>query len=256
MTNSLALYRPSILELAKGGNFRAIAYWINSLLAPYGIYVRAAMSRSGHLNILVDFHQPRRREFYVALRRHLVRFICYRLWTLNSEAIQDVRIVARIAGEPDILWKQSVRIMTPVNREKLRRASRLQELTRRGATWLRFQVFRSVLVSRLAFASFFLCYWLLYWEMAGKYPADKTFNAMALNAIQPTEQVANAQELPSPQAKDQMRVATASQLPAESGLIQLGQTIETEAAATTATEQFQGQTVSQITPLMARRLLR
>ncbi|UBF27527.1 hypothetical protein K9N68_06190 [Kovacikia minuta CCNUW1] len=99
MTNSLALYRPSILELARGGNFRAIAYWINSLLAPYGIYVRAAISRSGHLNLLVDFHQSRRREFYIALRKHLVRFICYRLWTLNSDAIQDVRIVARIAGD-------------------------------------------------------------------------------------------------------------------------------------------------------------
>jgi peptidoglycan/xylan/chitin deacetylase (PgdA/CDA1 family) len=256
MTNSLALYRPSILELARGGNFRAIAYWINSLLAPYGIYIRAAIGRSGHLNILVDFQQPRRREFYIALRKHLVRFICYRLWTLNSDAIQDVRIVARIAGEPDILWKQSVRLVTPANREKRRRADRLREIARRGATWLRFQIFRSVVVSRFAFAGFFLCYWLLYWEMTGKYSADKSLEAMTFNAIQPTVQVVNAQEPPGqPSDKGQLRAVAPAQAPTESNLIQLGQTIESEMASNTATERFQGLTVSQVTPMNGEKVV-
>ncbi|MGA7936422.1 MAG: polysaccharide deacetylase family protein [Kovacikia sp.] len=256
MTNSLTLYRPSILELARGGNFRAIAYWINSLLAPYGIYIRAAMSRSGHLNILVDFQQTRRREFYIALRKHLVRFICYRLWTLNSEAIQDVRIVARIAGESDVLWKQSVRLVTPANREKRRRAEHLREVARRGVAWLKFQIFRSVIVSRFAFAGFFLCYWLLYWEMAGKYSADKSLEAMAFNAVQTTGQVVNAQEAPGqPSDKGQLRAVAPTPVPVENNLVQLGQTLESEIASNTATERFQGLTVSQVAPVNGEKVV-
>jgi hypothetical protein len=182
MSNSLAVYRPSILDLARNGNFRAIGFWINSLLGPHGIYIHVFPSKAGHLNILIDFKQPRRREFYMGLRKHLVRFICYRLWTLNCERIRDVRIAARIAGEPDILWKQSVRIVTPANRERLRQPDRLRGL-RKGVAWLRFQVLRSTMMSRVTLAGFFLCYWLLYWEMAGKHTTEQSLAAMTASTI-------------------------------------------------------------------------
>jgi hypothetical protein len=88
MTNSHTLYQPSVIELAQAGNSRAVAYWMNSLLAPQGIQVQVMPASSGHfLKIVADFQRPRRREACVELRDRLVRFICYRLWTLNSEAI-------------------------------------------------------------------------------------------------------------------------------------------------------------------------
>lgn len=246
MTNSLALYRPSILELAQEGNFRAIAFWINSLLGPYGIYIRATPSRSGQMNILVDFKQSRRREFYVALRKHLVRFICYRLWTLNSEKIRDVRIIARIAGEQDILWKQSIRIVTPANRENLRLPNRgkeaapLRRLARRGTAWIRFLIMRSAVVSRLAVASFLLCYWLMYWDAAGQHIAEQSLAAMTSSAIeQPTDQSS---------AKGQLRAGTPSNQTQEGSLALIGNQIQQDLVQKIVAEKFVGQTIYEVKP--------
>lgn len=243
MTNSLALYRPSILELAQEGNFRAIAFWINSLLGPYGIYIRATPSRSGQMNILVDFKQSRRREFYIALRKHLVRFICYRLWTLNSEKIRDVRIIARIAGEQDILWKQSIRIVTPANRETLRQPRRgkptsLRQFSHRGIAWIRFLIMRSTAVSRLAVASFFLCYWLMYWDAAGKHIAEQSLTAMASSAIE--------QPVDPSSEKGQLRAGAPST--PESGLVVLARQIQQDLVQQIVAERFVGQTVYQVKP--------
>lgn len=255
MTNSsLVLYRPSILELARGGNFRAIAYWINSLLGPYGIYIRAGASKSGHLNILVDFQQPRRREFYVALRQQLVRFICYRLWTLNSERIRDVRIVARIAGEPDILWKQTVRIATPASRDGGHQGERWRRLARRGSHWLRFLVLRSAFVSRLAVASFFLCYWLIYWEIAGRHTPEQATGILSFNAIA-------AQEQPfEPSVKGQLRagsplITTANPTAANNSLVQLGTGIQQQTTAQTIADQFQGKIVAHVNPVNGEKVV-
>ncbi len=245
MSNSLTLYRPSILDLARNGNFRAIAIWINSLLGPYGIYIRVFPSKSGHLNILIDFKQPRRREFYMGLRKHLVRFICYRLWTLNSERIRDVRIAARITGEPDILWKQSVRIVTPANRESLRQPKHGRSL-RKGVAWFKFQVLRSTMMSRLAVAGFFLCYWLLYWELAGKHTSEQSLAAMTSSTIgiEQTIQVDNGQAA----SKGQLRSASTEQGASEGSLAQLGKGIESQLAIARAAEQFQGKEVYEVKP--------
>lgn len=179
MSYSRPLSRPSLLELARAGNFRAIAYWINSLLAPHGINIQTAATRSGCLKILVEFHWSCSRKRCIALQRHLVRFICYRLWTLNSEAIQDVQIKARIAGEPGFVWAQSVRIVTPANRAKLRTPVQIQAL-QRGASWLKFYLLRSVIVGRIAAAGFFLCYWLVYWEAGVQTGEQQTGVAAAI----------------------------------------------------------------------------
>jgi len=191
MTQATSLYRPSLLELAREGNFRAIAYWINSLLAPYGMVVRATASRSGRLNILIDFRQPYPREFYLGLRGQLIQFICYRLWTLNSAAIRDVRIVARMAGEPNVLWQKAVRINTlantdrPTGRSYLSRTSRSRSSLygKQRLSWSTFQILRSFLLSRFAIAGFFLCYWLLYWKLSG-YPVIEHAQDLPAAAIQ------------------------------------------------------------------------
>lgn len=254
MTNSLALYRPSILELAREGNFRAIGFWINSLLGPYGIYVHVMPSKSGQLNILVDFKQPRKREFYLGLRKHLVKFICYRLWTLNSEKIRDVRIVARVAGEQEILWKQSVRIVTPANREQLRQTQRakdnhpLRRLTRTGATWIRFQMMRSAMVSRIAVASFFLCYWLSYWQVAGKHAGDQALAAMSSSAIA-VEQVDQST------TKGEIRAGTPAGTASESSIASLGRSIQQDMVQRTVAEEFQGKVVYQTKPAAGEKVV-
>jgi peptidoglycan/xylan/chitin deacetylase (PgdA/CDA1 family) len=253
MSSSLALYRPSILELARGGNFRAIALWINSLLAPYGIYIRTSVSRNGQLNILIDFQQPRRREFYMALRKHLIKFICYRLWTLNCEKIRDVRIIARMAGEPDILWKQSVRIVTPANREQMRSGNRFRNLTRQGVAWIRFQMLRSAMVSRLAIASFLLCYWLLYMELAGKHSAEPSLAAMTSNAIaveKPVQPSPNTQ-LPAAPASGKDAATAAPQ----NSIAQLGKSVEEQTAIAVAADQFQGKEVYEVTPTKGEKVV-
>jgi len=177
MAHSSALYRPSILELAREGNFRAIAVWISSLLAPYGISVRAFTTKSGRLNLLVDFRQPAPRRFYRSLQEQLVGFICYRLWTLNSPRIRTVQIVARRVGDAEILWKQSVRIVTPANSPKSRRTRQGTVEVWRRMSWMVFQMLRSLLLSRVAVAGFFLCYWILYWELSSRQALDGRLEA-------------------------------------------------------------------------------
>lgn len=187
MAYSNSQYQPSILELARQGNFRAIAYWINSLLAPQGIYIQAETTRSGCLKIFVNFHQQRRRERCLTLRQTLVRFICYRLWTLNSSSIRDVRVIARMAGETDVLWQQSVRISTPANAKRRSRRS----THRPDPAQVRFRILRSFLLNRFAFAGFILCYWFLYLEATGfriePSPTEQMAQSAPIAAVQRPE---------------------------------------------------------------------
>jgi peptidoglycan/xylan/chitin deacetylase (PgdA/CDA1 family) len=235
MTHSSALYRPSILELAREGNFQAIAYWMNSLLAPHGIHVRATMTTSGCLKILVNFRQPRPRDLYIRLRKQVVQFICYRLWTLNSAAIRDVRIVAKVAGESEILWKQSVRIVTPANSGRLRRS----HVTPRQQGIV-FKIWRSVFVSRLAVASFFFCYWLVYWEATGYQTAEQPTEGAASTAL--------AQE-PEQTAGRRHKTAISLKNSAQGNLnlpVQTQSPNVTVPEPVTVPEQFKGQIVRQV----------
>jgi poly-gamma-glutamate capsule biosynthesis protein CapA/YwtB (metallophosphatase superfamily) len=102
-------YQPSVMELAREGDLRAIAYWINSFLMPQGIYVRVGVTRSGSLHLLVEFERQPDRET-------LIRFICHRLCRLKSEVIDIVRIAARPLGSKQIVWSHSVRLLVPIRR--------------------------------------------------------------------------------------------------------------------------------------------
>lgn len=183
MTQFDALYRPSVLELARAGNFQAIAYWINSLLGPHGMQVQAVPTRSGCLSILIHFRQSRSKKRCMRVQQQLVRFICYRLWTLNSPVIRDVRISARLAGDSSIVWRQSVRIVTPANRHQVQPSRTPRTQTQRGMAWLRFQVLRSVFVGRATVAAFFLCYWMFYWQLSQQQAAERPATALTPAAI-------------------------------------------------------------------------
>ena len=127
MAHSNSLYQPSLLELAQDGNCRALTYWMNSLLGPQGVQIQVQPAPDRFFKILIDFRRPRRRDACLRLRDRLVRSICYRLWTLNSDVIQGVRIVARIAGDPKVLWQQSVRINSPATAKLRQSTSKLRQ---------------------------------------------------------------------------------------------------------------------------------
>lgn len=168
-------YQPSVLELAQRGNHRAIAHWLNSILVSQGIHVQAEAPRAGYLKIMVNLQQTSRSARSPKARQRLVRHICYRLWTLNSAEIREVRILGRIAGQRDILWRQSVRLSvttTPgINRlRKPRQAAKT-------AAQKRFQLLRSFLMNRFALAGFIFCYWLMYLDATGHQVEQPTIAA-------------------------------------------------------------------------------
>lgn len=100
------LHPPSLMALAQTGDFRAIAYWLNSSLVPQGILVRVGQAGPGCLHVLAEFSRPPAQD-------RLLRFICYRLCRLNSAVIQSVHVTARIMGQADVLWEQGARLRQP-----------------------------------------------------------------------------------------------------------------------------------------------
>lgn len=164
MVYSNVLYRPSLLELAQTGNCRALTYWMNSFLGPEGVQVQVQSAPEQYLKILVEFRRPRNREACLQAQERLVRFICYRLWTLNSQSIRGVRVVARMAGDSRVLWHTSVRINSPAAM-KLRQVETAQWRQAHTANQLKFRILRSVFMSSVTVAGFFAGYWLFYLQM-------------------------------------------------------------------------------------------
>lgn len=106
MTNAARSWESSVVELAQAGNLRAIAFWINRYLVPQGICAQVLSEQPGRLLIRVVCHKT-------PDCNQLVRFICHRLNSLNSEMIRSVRITAQLVGSPNLLWEQAARI-TPI----------------------------------------------------------------------------------------------------------------------------------------------
>jgi poly-gamma-glutamate capsule biosynthesis protein CapA/YwtB (metallophosphatase superfamily) len=156
MTSFSPIAYPSMFQIARRGNVRAIACLINSYLAPYGIYVRAQPVHGGCLPLKVEFESlPNQPEMIAQTRDRLIRFICHHLWRLNSEAIEGVRIIGLWSGNghPNILWKQSVRIVTPANQ---RRKQHLLALKAQAAKLLNFKVNRLFLLTGFSIVSFLI----------------------------------------------------------------------------------------------------
>lgn len=98
------LAQPSAMQLARMGDFRAIAYWLNASLVPHGIYARVDEARPGTLLVLLEFLRLPRRD-------RLNDLVCHRLCRLHSPLIRGVRILARFANQSDILWDTSIRLV-------------------------------------------------------------------------------------------------------------------------------------------------
>ncbi|MFM7427903.1 MAG: polysaccharide deacetylase family protein, partial [Elainella sp.] len=182
----------SLLELAQDGNCRALTYWMNSLLGPQGVQVQVQPGSGQFLKILVSFRRPRRREACLHLRERLARFICYRLWTLNSDVIQGARIVARMAGDSRVLWQMSVRINSPAAR--IRRRSPAQHQLQM-ANQARFHMLRTLFMSSFTLVGFWIGYRLFYVEIGRVLAKDNPAAAPALNNQAGSVQMPNGQGL-------------------------------------------------------------
>ncbi len=185
---------PSVLELARSGNFRAIAYWLNVFLLPHNLCARVeAAPQSGCLQVFVEFQpSPDRHAKSPEFRSSLVRFICHHLWQLNSEVIEGVQIATRFVGKPQVIWRQSVRVLSPARRAKLglstkqtppiRRTSQIksqvQQATRQK---VQFRALRSLLLTGTTAAAFILGCWLGYSDA----PTDQTTASASPAEISP-----------------------------------------------------------------------
>jgi poly-gamma-glutamate capsule biosynthesis protein CapA/YwtB (metallophosphatase superfamily) len=154
------ILQPSLLELARRGDFRAIAYIIDSYLRPQGIFARVGADQKGCLQVLVEFQQE-------PVAERLVKSICHLLWKINSPTVQGVRVMARLMGEPEILWKQSVRIITPANCIQSQTAVRSLDP-------IKFQTFRALLMMGSTMASFILGCWISYYDVIALHKARLT----------------------------------------------------------------------------------
>ncbi|MGI8935749.1 MAG: hypothetical protein ACR2FS_16920, partial [Phormidesmis sp.] len=112
-----------IPQLAAAGYFRAIAYWLNEPLVSQQVYAQVLADEvPGRLRILVEFER-------VPQPQRLVRFVCDRLYRLNSDVIEGVHLIARPLGTDKTNWEQRVRIPTAAQRQqKQRQQKRPQQI--------------------------------------------------------------------------------------------------------------------------------
>lgn len=154
------IVQPSLLELARRGDFRAVAHIIDRYLRPQGIFARVGADQKGCLQVLVEFQTE-------PVAERIVKSICHLLWQINSPTVQGVRVMARFMGQPEILWKQSVRIITPANQVKtFPQVSSVDQL--------QFKTARSLMMMGSAIASFILGCWISYYDVITLHTARLT----------------------------------------------------------------------------------
>ncbi len=199
MENAIEDSQPSIATLAQSGNLDAIAHWLNRLLLPHNLFTQVNATPQPHcIQVLVEFYpSPQIDATTPEFQTSLVRFICHHVWQLNSATIEGVQIVARFVGQPQILWRQAVRVISPARRarleqinsvqhdEHIRIRSRIQQVTRQR---VQFRALRSLLLTGTTAAAFIIGCWLGYADA----PSEQT--AAVANSPQRSNTVAAALE--------------------------------------------------------------
>ncbi len=101
----------NVQHLAAEGYFQAIAYWLNERLVPQNVYAQVlADQASGYIKVLIEFErapEPKR----------LLKFVCDRIYKLNSNVIEGIHLIARAVGSSKTSWEQRIRIPTPSQRQ-------------------------------------------------------------------------------------------------------------------------------------------
>ena len=118
----------NVQQLAAEGYFQAIAYWLNEPLVPQNVYAQVLVDKvPGCIKVLVEFEripQPHR----------LLKFVCNRIYKLNSNVIEGIYLVARQVGSAQTKWEQRIRIPTAGQRRlKNSSTSQSEDLTHASA---------------------------------------------------------------------------------------------------------------------------
>lgn len=148
-------YHPALVDAARSGNFRAIAHWLNQVLVPYGIRAFVGLAKPGCLKILIEL-QPTSEGDVLAgsWREPLVRYVCHRIWQLNSALIEGARVGVRFMGDREILWERSVRIVSPAARKRLQHSQLRTRVRLTSRQRARLKLLRSALMSGSAIFAF------------------------------------------------------------------------------------------------------
>ncbi|XHX76081.1 MAG: CapA family protein [Stenomitos frigidus ULC029] len=143
------VYQPSLVELARAGNFQAIAHWLNTVLLPHGIRAYVGGIRPGCLRVLIELPlSSEQRELAESGRTQLIHFICHRIWKLNSAQIEGIRITSKLTHEQAPVWEQSVRVVSPARRARKQRSQHLRTQLRQTAQQRsQLKTMRSMLIS-------------------------------------------------------------------------------------------------------------
>ncbi len=190
----------SMIELAQGGHLPSLNVWLNQRLAPHRLQAKLSYVRPGYVRIAIGLHpSPNLTAKSPVFQKRLTRFICHQLWVLNSDVLDGAYVVVSYVGKPSILWKQSVRIISPArsavtathnaaqhdDRPNLTRSHQHlnQSLGRATQKRKQFQLLRSMMISGSSAAAFATGCWLGYADA----PIEQT-SASASNGI---VQVAN-----------------------------------------------------------------
>lgn len=180
----------SVRDRAAAGYFRDLALWLNDPLVGQGIFVQVqADDRPGCLKLTVEFERS-------PIQDRLTRFLCHRIWQLNSELIEGIYILARPVGWQRVLWKQRIKISTPALRRRLANEQLTQAAAKARSPLppalrsprrrtrpnqppsQRFKTLRIVMLSGSAVAAFILgC--LLEVMVSGASPSLPSFSAQA-----------------------------------------------------------------------------
>jgi hypothetical protein len=99
--------QPTLLELAKQGNAKAIATLMNHLLQPKGITAKAIVKDSC-LEVMLESVQEPNQEA-------LVKFIRKGLTSLEVASIQQVRVYGQQTGQEILAWQQDFELKVQVD---------------------------------------------------------------------------------------------------------------------------------------------
>ncbi|MBD1849544.1 CapA family protein [Leptolyngbya sp. FACHB-711] len=103
MSNLESSWEETVVKLARAGNLRAVAFWLNRDLVAQGICVQATTNQPGHLTLQILCRQAPDRD-------RLVHFIGERLSQLYSPVIQSVHFKVQLVGSAEILWTQTAHL--------------------------------------------------------------------------------------------------------------------------------------------------
>ena len=151
----------NIRQMAAEGYFQAIAYWLNESLVPQNVYAKVLADEvPGRIKVLIEFEREPKQE-------RLVRFVCDRLYKLDSDVIQGVHLIVRPIGATRASWEKAVRLPTATERRQTeqRQTEQRQRSTRRvskqaisrsisrSILQTRFKILRAAFVCGATFAA-------------------------------------------------------------------------------------------------------